>query len=92
MIYQNSRYYNQLIDYFSFYPDSDEYPIVFYAFDNPGITTWIEHIYEQGERLDQISFKYYNRPDFWWVIPEYNQSIEDFNNIQPGTVLRIPRV
>lgn len=92
MIYQSSRYYNQLIDYFSFIENSDEFPIVFYEFDAPGTTTWTEHVYTYGERLDQISFKYYGRPDFWWLIPEYNPVIDDFNNISPGTVLRIPRV
>jgi hypothetical protein len=92
MIYQSSRYYNQLIDYLAFSTDGDGYPIVFYQFDNPGTVTWEEHIYSQGERLDQISQRYYKRPDYWWVIPEYNPEIDDFSNIVPGTVLRIPRV
>jgi len=92
MIYQNSRYYNQLIDYLAFSTSGDGYPIVFYEFDSPGTVTWEEHIYSQGERLDQISQRYYKRPDYWWVIPEYNPEIDDFSNIVPGTVLRIPRV
>lgn len=92
MIYQGSRYYNQLIDYFSFQETSDELPIVFYEFDAFGKITWSEHVYAEGERLDQISFNYYGRPDFWWLIPEYNPNIDDFTNIVPGTVLKIPRV
>lgn len=92
MIYQTSRYYNQLIDYLSFSTTGDNYPIVFYEFDAPGNTTWSEHIYSEGERLDQISQNYYFRPDLWWLIPEYNPTISDFNNITPGTVLKIPNV
>jgi nucleoid-associated protein YgaU len=92
MIYQSSRYYNQLIDYVSFVENEDELPIVFYTFDTQGTITWTEHVYQKGERLDQLSFQYYGRPDFWWVIPEYNPEIDDFSNIPPGTVLRIPRV
>ena len=92
MIYQNSRYYTQLIDYVSFVPDGDSFPIVFYEFDNPGTVKWQEHVYLEGERLEQISQKYYERPDLWWVIPEYNPQISDFDNIVPGTVLRIPNV
>ena len=92
MIYQTSRYYNQLIDYISFYEEGDNFPIVFYEFDNPGTVTWAEHTYSAGERLEQLSQKYYNRPDFWWIIPEYNPNIEDFNNITPGSILRIPHV
>lgn len=92
MIYQNSRYYNQLIDYVSFVNGGDAYPIVFYEFDNLGNTQWWEHPYQMGERLDSISSKYYTRPDLWWLIAEYNPNIKDFLNIPAGTVLRIPRV
>jgi hypothetical protein len=92
MIYQNSRYYTQLIDYVAFVPDGSSFPIVFYEFDTPGTVKWQEHIYAQNERLDQISEQYYGRPDYWWLIPEYNPQIMDFSNIVPGTVLRIPNV
>jgi hypothetical protein len=92
MIYQNSRYYNQLIDYVAFIQDGAANPIVFYEFDNPGTIRWWQHIYKQGERLEQIAYQYYKRSDFWWLIPEYNPEIGDFVNIKPGTVLRIPRV
>ena len=92
MIYQNSRYYHQLIDYVAFTPNGVSTPIVFYEFDNPGTVSWWEHIYTEGERLESIAYKYYKRVDYWWLIPEYNPTIVDFTNIAPGTVLRIPRV
>jgi hypothetical protein len=92
MIYQTSRYYTQLIDYIAFYPEGDNYPIVYYEVDTSGNSSWYEHVYSKGERLDQIAYKYYYRPDLWWLISEYNPNISDFNNIIPGTVLRIPRV
>lgn len=92
MIYQTSRYYHQLIDYLAFYPEGDNYPIVFYEMDAPGLATWSEHVFSEGERLDQLSYQYYHRPDLWWVIPEYNPQVPDFNNITPGTVLKIPHV
>ena len=38
MIYQNSRYYTQLIDYVSFIQDGNANPIVFYEFDIGGNT------------------------------------------------------
>jgi hypothetical protein len=92
MIYQTSRYYNQLIDFLAFYPDGDNYPIVFYEFDAPGTVAWTEHTYSEGERLEQLSQKYYSRPDLWWIIPEYNPQIDDFTNIPPGTILKMPNV
>jgi hypothetical protein len=92
MIYQNSRYYNQLIDYVAFDETGAANPIVFYEFDDPGTITWWSHTYQEGERLDAIAYSYYKRSDFWWLIPEYNPEIGDFTDIKPGTVLRIPRV
>lgn len=49
-------------------------------------------VYEMGKsRLDQISYKYYNSPDYGWLImqanPEYG-SIEW--RIPDGSTLRIP--
>lgn len=92
MIYQNSRYYSQPVDYVAFVENGDELPIVFYEFDELGQVTWSEHTYQAGERLDSLAYHYYGRTDLWWVIPEYNPEIVDFTNIIPGTVLRIPRV
>ena len=63
MIYQNSRYYHQLIDHVVFVENGDAMPIVFYEFDNPGTTSWWEHVYLDGERLDAIAYKYYQRAD-----------------------------
>ena len=92
MIYQNSRYYSQYVDFVAFEEDGDELPIVFYQFDELGRVTWSEHTYSVGERLDSIAYRYYGRTDLWWIIPEYNPEIVDFDNITPGTILRIPRV
>lgn len=92
MIYQNSRYYSQNVDFVAFQENGDELPIVFYEFDELGRVTWSEHVFSSGERLDNIAYRYYGRTDLWWLIPEYNPEIVDFDNILPGTVLRIPRV
>jgi nucleoid-associated protein YgaU len=72
--------------------DGPQNPIVFYAFSTPSVATYYEHTYLQGERLDQLAAKYYNNPNYWWIIPEFNPQIIDFVNITPGTVIRIPRV
>jgi hypothetical protein len=92
MIYQNSRYYHQTIDFVSFKENGDAKPIVFYEFDVPGKISWWEHIYVDGERLEAIAYRYYKRCDYWWLIPEYNPEISDFTNIKPGTVLKVPHV
>lgn len=91
-IYKGSRYEYSTIDYFTTMLNGPEKPVVFYTFSNLGLTNYWEHVYVQGERLDEIAFKYYNRPEYWWIIPEYNPELTDLNNITPGTVLRIPNV
>lgn len=91
-IFKGSRYEYSVIDYVATTPTGSPNPVVFYTFSSLGYITYQEHTYVYGERLDQIAEKYYKSPEHWWVIPEYNPEIEDFTNIKPGTVLRIPRV
>jgi len=91
-IYKGSRYEYSTIDYFSTKDNEPSKPYVMYQFSNLGLTKYWEHVYKTGERLDDIAFKYYNRPEYWWIIPEYNPVIDDINNIPAGTVLKIPNV
>ena len=39
--------------------------------------------------LDNISFKFYNTPQLWWVICIVNNITNPFEEIYPGKVLRI---
>ncbi len=39
--------------------------------------------------LDNISFKFYNTPQLWWVICIVNNITNPFEDIYPGKVLRI---
>ena len=91
-IYKGSRYEYSTVDYFSPKIDQEDNVVVFYEFSELGLVEYWEHIYVQGERLDQIAYKYYKRPGYWWIIPEFNPSITDILNIAPGTTLRIPNV
>lgn len=91
-IYKGSRYENSTIDFFSVTDGGDLKPTVFYEFPNLGYVEYYEHTYQAGERLDSISYKYYKRSGFWWLIAVYNPQVSDFTNIAPGTVLKIPNV
>ena len=42
-------------------------------------------------RLDIISYNYYNTPNFWWVIAIANNIIDPFD-VPIGTYLRIPAI
>jgi len=41
-------------------------------------------------RLDVIAYRYYNDPNLWWVIAHVNKIEDIFEEILPGTKLRIP--
>lgn len=91
-IYLGSRYEPSFVDFVSTVPNGDENPIVFYSFPDIGTLSYHEHVYKEGERLDQLGNKYYNRSSMWWIILDHNPEIKDILNIPAGTVLRIPRV
>lgn len=45
-----------------------------------------------GDRLDNLSFEFYNTTDFWWVIAAANPNKlrKDSYHVQPGIQIRIP--
>lgn len=91
-IYKSSRYAYSKVSFVQTSETSYPKPVVFYDIGISTVLSFYEHIYIEGERLDQISTKYYKVPTLWWYIAQNNPSIKDFNNIVPGTVIRVPRV
>jgi len=91
-IYKGSRYEYSVIDFAAFNESGQKFPIVFYKTNTLGKITYREHVYSEGERLDQLASMYYKNPEYWWIIPEFNPQISDFTNIAPGTTVRIPNV
>ena len=58
----------------------------------PEKNTDIKIIFEKGKiRLDQISYQYYNNPDYGWLIMQANPQYGSLEfNIPDGVELRIP--
>ena len=54
------------------------------------------HVVVEGQRLDQISYKYYGSNKFWWIIADVNDIadnlINPFSDLVPGTKLIIPSI
>lgn len=51
------------------------------------------HMLVDGDTLDNISFKYYNTTQLWWVILDANPTLNQFDiesNKLSGTELKIP--
>ena len=91
-IFKGSRYEYSTVDFVSTKVNGSNNPIVFYNFSQLGTVQYYEHVYKDGERLDQLAHQYYNNSEYWWIIPEFNPEIKDFTNIAPGTIIRIPNV
>lgn len=50
-----------------------------------------EHRVVEGERLDQLAYRYYGDPLLFWLICDANKTIFPEDLMVPGRVLRIPR-
>lgn len=44
----------------------------------------------QGDRIDNIAFRFYGDPLRWWVIADANPQIMDWSVLLPGTLIRVP--
>lgn len=45
---------------------------------------------EATDRIDMLAFRLYGTGQFWWVLADANPEILDWQNLTPGTILRIP--
>lgn len=54
--------------------------------------TFIHHVVMIGERIETIAYQYYSDPGLWWRIADANPELLWYDDIQPGTVLRIPSI
>ena len=56
---------------------------------NNGLLTCEIYTLKEGERIDQIAFRYYGDASYWWVIAAAS-GIGWSLQIPPGTILRVP--
>lgn len=63
-----------------------------------GLTDWINHgipyvlhTLTDYDTLDSLAFKYYGRPDYYWVIADFNHMVDSLENLQENhKTLMIP--
>jgi hypothetical protein len=62
--------------------------------DIPSSSTDRYHLVTSGEEglrgLTLISYEYYNRVDYWWIIAAANGIFHPSTDLKPGMELRIP--
>lgn len=51
----------------------------------------VTYVWRAGDRIDRISQTYLGDPSKWWQIMDINPELPNPMDIEPGTVLRIPR-
>lgn len=84
-------------DYISRY---SSFPIYYNTKDNKyenGITSWLKNtteyvsiVTEKEETLDSLANYYYGRPDYYWVIADFNRIFDPFEVINKGVYIKIP--
>lgn len=48
------------------------------------------HVVAPGDRVDGLAHRYYQRPDLWWIICDYNGIANPLLPLVPGTTVRLP--
>lgn len=91
-IYLGSRYEESVVDFIATKSVEDVAPVVFYEFTDIGRIEYTEYVWKDGDRLDNVSMKFYGHPERWWLIAQYNPELSDIMNIPAGTKLRIASV
>ena len=52
----------------------------------------LDYTVVEGERLDQLAFRFYSEPQKYWLILDANPSIlTPFDLLQPGSTIKIPK-
>lgn len=51
---------------------------------------FVSHKIVQGDTLDTLSLYYYNSPTYFWIIADFNNIIDPFEDLSVGKILKIP--
>lgn len=90
---------NLKVDYISRYAS---FPYYYHSLDGKYIQGLTGHIDSQSyvqipldfsSTLDSLAYKYYGRPDYWWVIADFNRISDPFQPLFPKyKSLKIPSI
>lgn len=86
------RMYNVLRDW-----DGDNFVNVFKTFSVNDETLEKQDVYElhvvdEDDWWDNISYKFYGTPYFWWTIALINDTENPFESLEPGEEVRVLRI
>lgn len=55
-----------------------------------GNTAYITHEVQISDSLDSLALYYYGNPTKYWIIADYNRIQDPFEDLIPGTIIKIP--
>lgn len=89
---RGSRYYTaipqQIIN-----KTNDSYTTAIYrVFPGTVKISYIDYTWVDGDTLDYLAAAFLGSPKLWWQIMDINPAITDPMDIEPGTIIRIPKV
>jgi hypothetical protein len=64
---------------------------VYREFPGSRTITYIDYTWVDGDRLDYLAAVYLRDSTLWWQILDINPGLPDALEIEPGTIIRVPR-
>jgi phage tail protein X len=56
------------------------------------VIAYTNYLVRDGERIDQLAYRFLGLAKLWWMIADANPEIHDWLVLPRGTLLRIPSV
>ena len=52
--------------------------------------SFVSHKIVEGDTLDTLALYYYNSPTFFWIIADFNNILDPYEDLKVGETLKIP--
>lgn len=54
--------------------------------------TFVYHQVVTGDRAETLAYQYYTDPTLWWRIADANPEVLFWDDLTPGTIIRVPQL
>ena len=78
MVFQHSRYVNSKV-YPRAFRGANRTTLTLRLIDREIPSDSVIHIVTEMDRIDNLSYRYYGSPDFWWWIADKNPEVDPFD-------------
>ena len=88
--YKDYNYISRYAPFPYYYNETDKKYMQGMTFQLSSDSTFILHEVETGETLDSIALDNYSNSTYFWVIADFNNIIDPYKKLEPGTMLKLP--